>query len=99
MHVSVTNGQASIVGADGVLHLVPYEPLTDADMLLQARYHLWARKHEYRRSLICRRCKTPMETDTKASEEAQTWELLTVCSCRAIYGKIPLSAVASAMTT
>lgn len=79
------------------MHTVPFEPLGDKDMLLQARYHLWTRKNDYRRSFVCRRCKEPMETDTQANEEEGTWEMLTACACRALYGKIPLSTLQSLM--
>jgi hypothetical protein len=91
MLVTVTNGQASIMTSDGVLHQVECELLTDADMVLQARYHQWARSQEYRRSLVCRRCKEAMETETDWNREEDTWEILTVCSCRAMYGKLPCS--------
>lgn len=99
MLVVTSNGQATICSPDGVLHTVPYEPLSDADMLLQARYHLWARTNEYRRELVCRRCKEKLETDTAVDEKEKAWQFLTVCSCRALYGTIPLSTVASAIAS
>lgn len=95
MHVSVNQGNAIIIGPDGVIHNVPYEPLSDADMVLQARYHQWLHRQDYRRTLICQRCKEPMEADTALNEEQGTWELLTVCSCRALYGKVALSKLPS----
>jgi hypothetical protein len=95
--VSVAGESLTVMSSDNALHTLPFEPLTDKDMILQARYHLWTRAHEYRRMFVCRRCKEPMETETQANDEDQTWELLTVCSCRALYGKIPLSALQSLM--
>jgi hypothetical protein len=94
-----SNGQASIVTDDGVLHQVAYEPLDERAMILQAKYHLWIRKHDYRRQFVCMRCKEAMESQTTANEEEGTWELLTVCACRALYGTIPLSTLHSLIAT
>ena len=97
MHVTVNNGFATIMAPDGIIYTVPYEPLSDQEMLLQARYHLWLRGNAYRRTVTCKRCKSVMEADTQANNEEQSWELLMVCQCRAIYGKTSLNAVHSAM--
>lgn len=98
MNVVTSNGIATIMLADGVMHSVPYTALGRADMLLQAKYHHWAREHEYRRALVCRRCKEDFDVESNVNEEDQAWELLMVCTCRAMYGKVSLSDIASAMT-
>ena len=76
-----------------------YEPLSEADMVVQARYHLFLRAHDYRRELVCRECREPMTSDTQTNEDDQSWEVMTRCSCRAIYGKIGLRRLSSILTT
>lgn len=83
---------------DGELHQVPYTALGKADMLLQAEYHKWVRSQDYRRELVCRLCKEPMEVESGLNDLEGSWELLMVCRCRALYGKISLSDIASRTT-
>lgn len=98
MHVVTSDGKATIVMADGELHTVPYTALNRGDMLLQAKYHHWIREQEYRRELVCRLCKEPMDVESAVNEEERSWALLMVCHCRAFYGSVSLSDIASAMT-
>jgi hypothetical protein len=90
MLVTTAADTATILASDGTLHTVPYEALTYADMQLQARYHKFVRGKQYRRELVCRRCKEDMMVESDINEEERTWMLLMVCRCRALYGKIPL---------
>lgn len=99
MLVSTSNGIATVVTPSGEMHSIPFEPLSERDMFLQARYHLWQRANDYRREFVCGRCREAMETDTQANEDTQTWELLTVCSCRALYGMIALKDLHSLIGT
>lgn len=95
MLVRVSNGQATIQAPDGVIHQVPYEPLDEAAMVLQARYHQFIRAHAWRRKLHCARCQQEMEPDQWLNETDDSWEVLMVCQCRAIYGKLALSKLPS----
>src|SRR5688572_29993860 len=99
MLVNAALGTVMLTMDDGSLVTLPYEPLSEAEMLLQARYHLFLRSHEYRRELVCCRCKTSMVSDNQANEGDQTWEILSRCQCRAIYGTIPLHRIASTLTS
>lgn len=91
MIVRVSDGTATITGPDNVMHQVPYEPLDERAMMLQARYHQFIRGHRWRRKLACNHCKETLEPDQWLNEEDGTWELLMVCACRALYGKLLLS--------
>lgn len=99
MHVTVTPDTITLLTPEGVLQTLPRDPLTEAEMLLQARYHLWLRKHEYRRTLVCRRCRQEMTSDTQMNEDNQTWAMLSHCQCRAIYGTIAWRTIRSRMMT
>lgn len=98
MLVKTDGGTASIMMADGQLHQVPYTALGKADMLLQAEYHKWIRSQDYRRELVCRLCREPMDVESDLKDLEGSWELLMVCRCRALYGKISLSDIASRTT-
>jgi hypothetical protein len=91
MIVRVADNIATITTPDGALHRVPFEAIDEPGMILQARYHQFLRGHQWRRKLRCARCNEDMEPEQALNDEDQTWELLMVCRCRAIYGKIPLS--------
>lgn len=93
MLVNVDAGTVSLFNEEGLMLTLPYEPLDDKAMTLQALYHLFLRHHDYRRELVCRRCKMPMIADTNVDHEAQAWELMARCECRAMYGKVPMRSV------
>lgn len=91
MLVRTADGKATIHAPDGTIHRLLYEPLDEAAMILQARYHQFIRGKHWRRAFRCHRCGEHLEPDQWLDEEGGTWELLMVCSCRAIYGKLELS--------
>lgn len=93
MLINVDAGTVSLFNDEGLMLTLPYEPLDEKAMTLQAQYHLFLRHHEYRRELVCRRCKTKMEADTNVDDEQQAWELMARCECRAIYGKVAMARV------
>lgn len=97
--MTVNQGTVILADKDGLLVTLPFESLSDAETLLQARYHLFLQRLEYRREFYCRRCQQRMESENHANSEDQSWEILTYCGCRALHGKIPLSMVSSALTT
>lgn len=98
MLVTTAKNQLTMLTEDNVLHTVPYTELNRHDLILQARYHRWIREQEYRRELVCRLCKEDMDVQSDLDEQEGVWQILMVCSCRAFYGKIALSDLASAMS-
>lgn len=93
MLVNVDAGTVTLFNPEGVMLTLPYEPLDEKAMMLQAQYHLFLRHHDYRRELVCRRCKKAMAADTNVNHEEQAWEMMAHCECRALYGKVPMSRV------
>lgn len=93
MLVNVNAGTVSLFSDDGLLVSLPFEPLDEKAMLLQAQYHLFLRHHRYRRELVCRRCRETMIADNGVHDEDQAWEVLARCACRAMYGKVAMSHV------
>lgn len=98
MLIDVATGTVVLQDGEGMFRTLPYEPLSEKDMVIQAKYHLFIRRNDYRRDLVCRECRQPMTSDTQKNEDDDTWEFLSHCSCRAIYGSIDLRRL-SAMTT
>lgn len=93
MLVNVDTGTVSLFTPDGLLVTLPYEPLDERAMVVQAQYHLFLRHHQLRRELICKHCKTKMEAENTVNEEEQAWEMLARCECRALYGKVTMARV------
>lgn len=98
---NVDQGTITVQDAEGRETVLRAEPLSEADMVVQAMYHLFLKQDGYRRELVCRECRAPMVDApyTQVNEATDTWEMMARCACRAIYGTIALRRLHSILAT